>query len=36
MDASAAQKHNEFELETSFSDLLQDTVRTYFVRPLRR
>ena len=35
-DVCAAQKHNEFERKPSLSDLLQDTVRVHFVRPLRR
>ena len=35
-DVCAAQKHNEFERQGSFSGLLQDTVRTHFVRPLGR
>jgi hypothetical protein len=35
-DACAAKKHNDFERQVSFSGLLQDTVRTHFVRPLGR
>ena len=35
-DVWASQKHNEFEREPSLSGLLQDSVRTYFVRPTRR